>query len=261
MYFIHLNSGKRLKLQNVGDAHVRGDFLGVYSTRENRLVDGRAIVAKRLWYAWNWDQGTVAVQEVSSAWKLIGSSKIIVRAELESRFSFEREAPPEKPHLPQPPKKRQEEKPAIGNARTLEGVLALAETTAREDFDSGIKALELGDSKRAMFAFERPLQMDVPWRPAHKHMFSEFGSALRKRRIFSLALRHHTKALELAPNDENVWFNLARVHYSLGNLDKALEYLQRILKANPNMREGRLFMEYLQQKKSTDPLNGPPLSL
>ncbi len=240
---------------------MRGDFLGVYSTKENRVIDGQNVVAKCLWYAWGWDHGTVAVQEVSSDWKIIGVSKIIIRAELESRYSFERESPPKKPQLPKTAAAPQSAKAAIGDARTLAGVLAIAEETARDDFDSGIKALELGDRKRAMFAFERPLQMDVPWRPAHKHMFSEFGSILRKKRIYALALRHHTKALELAPNDENIWFNLARAHYSLGNLDKALEYLQRILKANPNMREGRLFMEYLQEKKKSDPLSGPPLAL
>ena len=240
---------------------VRGDFLGVYSTRENRVIDGQNVVAKCLWYAWGWDQGTVAVQEVSPDWKIISASKIIIRAELESRYSFEQESPPETPRLPRIDEVSRKNAPNIDDARTLAGVLAIAEDTAREDFDSGMKALELGDRKRAMFAFERPLQMDVPWRPAHKHMFSEFGSVLRKKRIYALALRHHTKALELAPNDENIWFNLARVHYSLGNLDKALEYLQRILKANPNMREGRLFMDYLQQKKKSDPLAGPPLSL
>ena len=240
---------------------VRGDFLGVYSTRENRLVDGKAVVVKCLWYAWGWDHGTVAVQEVSADWKLLGASKIIIRAELESRFSFEPNGPPEEPRLPQPPSRRQDEKTPIGDARTLSGVLALAEEAARDDFSSGIKALELGDRKQAMFAFERPLQMDVPWRPMHKHMFSEFGSVLRKKKIYALALRHHTKALELAPNDEHVWFNLARVHYSLGNIDKALEYLQRVLKADPHMREGLLFMNYLQQKKQADPLDGPPLSL
>lgn len=239
----------------------RGDFLGVYSTRENRVIDGQNVVAKCLWYAWSWDQGTVAVQEVSAGWKIIGVSKIIIRAELESRYSFELESPPEEPRLPRTDEAPRKAASHLNDARTLIGILAIAEDTARDDFDSGMKALELGDRKRAMFAFERPLQMDVPWRPAHKHMFSEFGSVLRKKRIYALALRHHNKALELAPNDENIWFNLARVHYSLGNLDKALEYLRRVLNANPNMREGQLFMDYLQQKKKNDPLAGPPLSL
>ena len=240
---------------------MRGDFLGVYSTRENRVMDGKTLVVKCLWYAWNWDQGTVAIQEVSPQWKLVGPSRIIIRAELESRFSFEQDGPSEKPRLPKPPDREPQEKTVIGDARTLEGVLVLAEETARDDFTSGIKALELGDSKQAMFAFERPLQMDVPWRPTHKHMFSEFGSILRKKRIYALALRHHTKALELAPNDEHIWFNLARVHYSLGNIDKAMEYLRRVLKADPNMQECLRFMHYLQQKKESDPLAGPPLSL
>ena len=140
-------------------------------------------------------------------------------------------------------------------------MLAIAEETAREDFDSGIKALDLGDRNRALFAFERPLHMDMPWRPAHKHMFSEFGSILRQKKIYALALQHHSKASELAPDDENIWFNLARVYYSLGDVDKAEEYLQRVLAANPAMREGRLFMEYLQRKKRNDPLGGPPLAL
>ncbi len=239
---------------------MRGDFLGVYSTRENRLLDGQSVVAKCLWYAWGWDHGTVAVQEVSPDWKLVGPAKIITRAELESRFSFERESPPQKPTLPQQAL-RGFEKSSIGDARTLDGVLALAEETARGDFDSGMAAFELGDRKRAMFAFERPLHMDVPWRPTHKHMFSEFGVALRKKRIYALALQHHTKALELSPNDENVWFNLARVYYSLGNLEKAMEYLRRVLAANPGMKEGLIFMEFLQRKKDEDPLAGPPLTL
>ena len=160
----------------------RGDFLGVYSTRENRVIDGQNVVAKCLWYAWSWDQGTVAVQEVSADWKIISASKIIIRAELESRYSFEQETPPEEPRLPKADETSRKVASNLDDARTLAGVLAIAEDTARDDFDSGVKALDLGDRKRAMFAFERPLLMDVPWRPVHKHMFSEFGSVLRKKK-------------------------------------------------------------------------------
>ena len=240
---------------------MRDEFLGVYSTRENRVVSGRNIIAKCLWYAWNWDRGTVVVQEVSTNWEIISRPKIIVWAELESRFSREQEQPPEKPQLPKAPSFSETKKTPIDNKHTLQVVLSIAEETAREDFDSGIKALDLGDRKMAMFAFERPLHMDMPWQPVHKHMFSEFGSILRQKKIYALALRHHSKASELAPNDENILFNMARVYYALGEMNKALDYLQRALAANPNMREGLLFMDYLQRKKRGDPLGGPPLAL
>ena len=239
---------------------MKGDFLGVYSTVENRVLDGKPVVVKCLWYAWSWDSGTVAVHEVTPDWKLIGSSKIIVQVELENRYSHVPDGPPQEPRLPQAPDRR-ESATGIGDARTLEGVVALAEETAKDDFNSGLSALELGDRQRAMFAFERPLEMEVPWRPRHKHMFSQFGIALRKRKIYGLALRHHAKAMELSPVDEHIWFNLARVHYSLGNTEKTLEYLHRIIKANPQFKEGRLFLNYLEKRKEKDPLQGPPLKL
>lgn len=240
---------------------MKGEFLGVYSTVENRVLEGKPVVVKCNWYAWDWDGGTVAVQEVSPEWEFIGSSKIIVRAELESRFSFLQEEPPQKPTLPKAPEKGHRARTGIGDARTLDGILHLAEETARGDFASGVSALTLGDRQRAMFAFERPLEMEVPWRPRHKFMFSRFGVELRKLKIYGLALRHHIRAMELAPNDEHIWFNLARVHYAMGNWDKAMEYIQRVLDANPDLKEGRLFLEFLLKSKEKDPLQGPPLKM
>ena len=81
------------------------------------------------------------------------------------------------------------------------------------------------------------------WR--QKFMFTEFGLALRRKQKFTLALDSHLRALELAPNDEHILFNVARAEYELRNTDKAQHYLDKALSVAPDFTIAKNFKSFL----------------
>jgi hypothetical protein len=81
------------------------------------------------------------------------------------------------------------------------------------------------------------------WR--QKFMFTEFGLALRRKQKFALALDSHLRALELAPNDEHILFNVARAEYELRNTDRARHYLDKALSVAPDFAVAKNFKNFL----------------
>lgn len=79
-----------------------------------------------------------------------------------------------------------------------------------------------------------------------KYMFSEFGLALRKEKLHSLALQSHLRALELSPQDEHVLFNVARSLNELGRVAEAREHLRRALSIAPDFETARHFLQFLE---------------
>ncbi|MDR1947473.1 MAG: hypothetical protein LBQ51_09970 [Desulfovibrio sp.] len=79
-----------------------------------------------------------------------------------------------------------------------------------------------------------------------KFMFTEFGLALRRKNKCKLALLSHMRALNLAPNDENVLFNVARTEYELGRVDRAVERLDKALQVNPGFTAAAHFLTFLR---------------
>ena len=78
-----------------------------------------------------------------------------------------------------------------------------------------------------------------------KFMFTEFGFALRRKRLYKLALACHMRALALAPADEHVLFNVARAEYELGKAEAARIYLLKALEAAPAFGAARRFLAFL----------------
>ncbi len=84
-----------------------------------------------------------------------------------------------------------------------------------------------------------------PFKPEHKFLFTAFGSALRRRNLLGLACSCHSRALELAPDDEHIMLNLARVYLEVGQIDPAREYILRAIETNPNFSEAYDFLNFL----------------
>lgn len=129
----------------------------------------------------------------------------------------------------------------------LNDPIKVAEETARNDFSEGLRSFQQGQRKQAMIAFEKPLLMNTPWLAKHKHMFSDFGSTLRKIKIFGLAMRYHSKALSLSPNETNILFNIARVYICLGDKESAKKCLKTVLKNKPHLKEALLLQKYIDK--------------
>lgn len=67
--------------------------------------------------------------------------------------------------------------------------------------------------------------------------FNTLGVTLRKQGDYPGAIHAYRQALELTPNDENIYFNMAKALYFMGKLDEASKEIAMSLKMNPEFRE------------------------
>ena len=119
------------------------------------------------------------------------------------------------------------------------------EAKMRATFADLLVALHEGDEHTAIAGFEALLSINGNFTSNHKFMFSEFGLALRREKLQQLAMSSHLRALECAPNDEHVLFNIARTDYELGNAESAKERLRKALALYPEFTAAKTFLEFL----------------
>jgi len=105
--------------------------------------------------------------------------------------------------------------------------------------------MEMGETDKAKDVFKKLAQVEAIFEEENKHIFNEFGITLRKTKMYDEALANYMKALEISPQDENLYFNIARLYYDLGELEKAQEWLEKALNINPDFREARQFKDIL----------------
>ena len=112
--------------------------------------------------------------------------------------------------------------------------LTMDEDNVRALFGLGLTYLQYGQQDKAQSVFEHLVGLDGFMDPAHKHLFNEFGISLRKQKMYAEAQRYYSRALELCPDDENLYFNLARALYEGGNLDAEANAVRICLSLNPS---------------------------
>jgi tetratricopeptide (TPR) repeat protein len=125
------------------------------------------------------------------------------------------------------------------------------ERSARADFGIGLAYLKRGDADKARRIFEELADREGDWQLHHKFMFNDFGIGLRKSRLGETAVRHYEKALALSPDDENLYHNLARVYYELGDTNNAVRNLKKSLDINPDLKESRMFLDYIRRRSAS----------
>ena len=76
-------------------------------------------------------------------------------------------------------------------------------------------------------------------------VFSEFGLGLRRLGFVHLALAAHKRALDFAPNDERILFNIARSYHDLDLLPEAKDYLEKALAVAPEFVAARQFLLFI----------------
>ncbi|EHJ47971.1 Tetratricopeptide TPR_2 repeat-containing protein [Solidesulfovibrio carbinoliphilus subsp. oakridgensis] len=84
---------------------------------------------------------------------------------------------------------------------------------------------------------------------AQKQAINAFGIHLRKERNFDTAQAYYRSALELAPDDERILFNLARVLFEQGDLAGARGVLEQALALDPEFAEARKFLRYVKRRE------------
>lgn len=91
------------------------------------------------------------------------------------------------------------------------------------------------------------MSIDEVFVEEQRQRFNEFGISLRKNGMYDESIRYYNKALEFTTRDENLYFNLARVHYERGDQDGAIKSLQSALDLNPSFVEAQKFLRHCER--------------
>jgi tetratricopeptide (TPR) repeat protein len=82
-------------------------------------------------------------------------------------------------------------------------------------------------------------------------MYNAAGVEGRENHDFEKAVKTFKKALFLRPDDEGLYYNLARVHIDMGDGASARIAMQEALKANPDFQEGIQLLAFISKKYSS----------
>ncbi len=103
----------------------------------------------------------------------------------------------------------------------------------RAIFGLGNTYLSAGKVEEARDVFDKIMSLDLAFGPENKHLFNEFGIRMRKTGLLDMALAYYGKALAASENDENLLFNLGRIHFEMGDFSEAAAAAEKCLALNP----------------------------
>jgi len=127
--------------------------------------------------------------------------------------------------------------------------LNLDEQNVRANFGIGLCLLARDENDKAKEVFDRIVKIESAFEDEHKHLFNEYGIALRKKKMVEQAVDYYSRALELSQNDENLWYNLGRALFDLEEWNECAEAAKQCLSINPNHPEGKKMLAYLAKKE------------
>lgn len=123
--------------------------------------------------------------------------------------------------------------------------LKLDEENVRANFGLGKLYVETGQIQKAAEVFGNLAKQDNVLAPENKHFFNELGIELRGLELYDQAIDFYQKAFDLAKDDENLIFNIARAHYEKGDMSKTRELLKNALALNPGMEAAKKLLASL----------------
>lgn len=106
---------------------------------------------------------------------------------------------------------------------------------------------EKNEFEKLKKVLETLLSIDEVFVEEQRKRFNEFGISLRKNGYYDESLRYYNKALEFTKKDENLYFNLARVHYERGDRDGCMKSLKNALDLNPSFVEAQKFLSHCER--------------
>jgi tetratricopeptide (TPR) repeat protein len=81
--------------------------------------------------------------------------------------------------------------------------------------------------------------------------YNGLGMKCREEKQFDEAVSNYGKAISASPQDENLYYNVARAYFDAGKFDRATDYLGKSLKINSEFKEGKAFYNYLLKLNPT----------
>lgn len=208
------------------------------------------------WLASEVSQETVRVELLDMHDELTGFVEFVPLEDFFKRFDYAPEFKPRKVSLRQQQADRVsaraerhlEAKEYLSAEFEFSNAIKLDEQNVRANFGLGKTYLATGQPEKAANIFRKLGTIEAVLEPENKHIFNEFGMALRKMGLHAEAVRHYHRALTLAPGDENLWFNLGRALYEGGQLKQALGAIKKALEINPNLEAARQYLQAMRQQ-------------
>jgi len=118
----------------------------------------------------------------------------------------------------------------------------------RANFGIGNVYLEMGEKEKARDVFVKISHIEAIFEEQNKHFFNECAIQLRKQELYDESIEYYLKAISLSPNDENLYFNLARAHFEKGEGEKARQYANKALEIKPSFKEGKALINYMDSR-------------
>ena len=95
---------------------------------------------------------------------------------------------------------------------------------------------------------EEMINQVVALNPDTTNIYNTLGIAYRKRKDYVKADALYQKALKVAPNDENIHYNLARVRFDAGDFARTVEPLSQAIRINPEFGAAKDLLMMIKQK-------------
>ena len=129
-------------------------------------------------------------------------------------------------------------------------VLRLDEENVRASFGKGLSLMERGDHDRAREIFTSLAQIEALFLEENKHLFNEFGMRLRRLSLCDEAVSHYHKAMSISPDDEHLYFNLARAYFENQEIEQARKWVKIAIRSDPNFREASELLQRIDEARS-----------
>ncbi len=108
--------------------------------------------------------------------------------------------------------------------------------------------LETGQTEKAKDILKKMSAIEELYDPENKHIFNELAINLRKQKMYEEAFNNYQKAISMDPNDEILYYNMARAYYDKGELETAIKIFQQALTINPNFTEAKKALDFITRK-------------
>ena len=113
--------------------------------------------------------------------------------------------------------------------------LGLDEGNVRALFNLGLVYMEMEDADKTRALMRSLLAIRSAFSGKDQHLFNEFGISLRKHGLFDEAVEYYSRALDYAPGDDHLHFNLSRAHFERGDWEGCVASLARSRELNPDL--------------------------
>lgn len=219
------------------DEPLRCVFSSVREVKVGTGTTARKQITKLLWYVEQHEADEFGVRKINPQFVPTGEEEIIDQETLLAEYTPEVEIhnTQVEPALrglnkavAKGDKHRKKNEPLSAEMEYTKA-LDVDETNVRAMFGLGLVYLSRQDKEKSRFVFDQLVALNAAFDLKHKHLFNEFGIALRKSKLYDEAVLYYSRAVELTDEDENLYFNLSRAFYEKNDWEQCFEFSNRAL--------------------------------